>query len=37
MNSLGMAFIKETYNWLYEKVKQDNSNNQVLEPFYNKS
>jgi hypothetical protein len=33
MNSLSMAFIKETYNWLYEKVKQDSPNNQVLEPF----
>jgi len=33
MNSLSMAFIKETYNWVIEKVKQEPNTNQVLEPF----
>ena len=28
-----MAFIKETYNWVIEKVKQEPNTNQVLEPF----
>ena len=33
MNSLSMAFIKETYNWVMERVKQEPNTNQVLEPF----
>ena len=28
-----MAFIKETYNWVMERVKQEPNTNQVLEPF----